>query len=111
MAKIEELYEEARKNPELASAFMEAVQENRMGGFLKEHDCSASAEEVQEFLMERLSGTEALSDEELDHVAGGGKFENPFEKSLRIEVKRRNEQRCDEIRRQNAQHHDPSDWL
>lgn len=49
--------------------FLEAAKTGKIVGFLKEHGCEATEEEIKAFL-EGKKSTE-LSDEELDNVAGG----------------------------------------
>ena len=71
MKNIEALYKEVMENEALKAEFATAYREGNVSEFLKKHDCDATAEEVSEY----VNGVkdEALSLDDLDNVAGGGK--------------------------------------
>ena len=70
MKQLQEIDEEIRTNETLAASFTEAVKENRLGDFFREHGCDAAPEEVKQFLAQ-MTATMTISDDELAHIAGG----------------------------------------
>lgn len=69
---IEELYAKVLSDDAEKVAFAEAAKSAEgLEGFLKEHDCDASPEEVGAFLKAKAEQRGELADEELDSVAGG----------------------------------------
>ena len=73
MKTVQELYSEIIASNELKKAFVEAMKANKLEDFLKEHDCEATEEEIEEFIQTKASEDTPieLSDEELKRVAGG----------------------------------------
>lgn len=73
MKTVQELYTEVLASDELKKTFVEAMKADKLGDFLKAHDCEATAEEVQEFV-ETKAAEDApieLDDDELKAIAGG----------------------------------------
>lgn len=73
MKTVQELYNEIIAGDEQKRALVEAMKADKLGDFLKLHDCEATAEEVQEFI-ETKAAEDApieLSEDELKRVAGG----------------------------------------
>lgn len=75
MKKFNEIYAEALKNESLRNELMTAVQEKKLAGFLKAHDCDTDIEEIRNFLTEQQAkanrGDIELNIDELEDVAGG----------------------------------------
>ena len=73
MKTVQELYSEIIASDELKKAFVEAMKANKLGGFLKEHGCEATEEEIKEYIETKAAEDTPieLSENELDHVAGG----------------------------------------
>ena len=69
MKTVQELYNEIIADDELKKAYFKATQDGKLWEFIAEHDCDATVEELDEFMMARPAGE--LSDDELDNVAGG----------------------------------------
>ena len=70
MKSLEQLYEEIKDNDELKKEFTTAYKEGNVESFLKANECDASAEDVKDYL-DGLKEN-AVSDDDLDKVAGGG---------------------------------------
>lgn len=73
MKTMRELYDEVIASDELKKAFAEAMKANKLGDFLKEHDCEATEEEVKEFIEAKAAADAPieLSEDELRDVAAG----------------------------------------
>lgn len=71
MKTLNELYGEVMGNEELKAAFMVAINEKKVGEFLKAHGCEVSKEEMIAFAKMRHSANVELSDDELDAAVGG----------------------------------------
>ena len=69
MKTIEELYKEVIGNDGLKEKFITATKEGSLADFLKEHECDADVKDVMTF----VNGVKesAVSDDDLDKVAGG----------------------------------------
>ena len=77
MKTLQELYDEIKGNDALKRSFAEAMRAGVAWDFLRQHDCEATSEELQEFLegqVARESGSMDLSVEELADVAGGTSY-------------------------------------
>lgn len=77
MRTLQELYDEVKGDDALKKSFAKALREGTAGDFLRERDCEATAEELQEFLKEQVmkkSGPLELSADELAEVAGGTSY-------------------------------------
>lgn len=77
MKSLQELYDEIKGNDVLKKSFAEAMKAGAAVDFLKQHDCEATSEELQEFLEGKVAKeSEAmdLSVEELEDVAGGTSY-------------------------------------
>lgn len=70
MKTLEQFYEEIQNNEELKQEFTSSFKEGVLDDFLKDHDCDATAEDVMNFMNSLKDG--AVSDNDLDNVAGGG---------------------------------------
>lgn len=68
MKTIEQFYAEVKDNKELQQAFQAAVEGGTAEAFLKEQQVDATLEELEAYGKTRI---DELSDDELDHVAGG----------------------------------------
>jgi hypothetical protein len=57
-------------------AFVEALKAGKAVDFLREQGCDATAEELDEFLASKKTGSESieLSDDELKEIAGGSAY-------------------------------------
>ena len=69
MKTLQELYGEIQQDDALKEKFIAAAKENTLAGFLAEHDCDAQVRDVMAFM--RGIKERALSDDEMDKVAGG----------------------------------------
>lgn len=69
MKNLEQFYTEIMGDEALKEAFLVAYKEGKLGSFLKDNDCNATAEETAEFLKGIKEG--AVSDDDLDNVSGG----------------------------------------
>ena len=67
---IEELYKEVLANEDLKKEFL-ALKSEEVEGFAAEHGCKANLDEIKAFFEAKKNRTGALSDEELDQIAGG----------------------------------------
>jgi hypothetical protein len=72
MKTLETLYAEVLASNELKAAFIAAVKENDLAGFLKAQGCEAGEAEAEEFIRAKQTAEGELTDDELDAVAGGG---------------------------------------
>ena len=70
MKTIEELYKEVLASEELKNEFL-SLKPEEVEGFAAKYGCKASLEEIKAFFEAKKSQTGALSDEELDQIAGG----------------------------------------
>jgi len=70
MKTIEQLYEEIQNNETLKQEFITSFKEGGVKDFLKNHECDATAEDVMKYINSLKDG--AISDDNLDKVAGGG---------------------------------------
>lgn len=71
MKTLQEVFEGALQDEELAKALRVAEEKGTVVDFLKENGCEASAEAIAAFLKEMQGKLGELSDEELEDVAGG----------------------------------------
>lgn len=71
MKTLQEVFEGALQDEELAKALRGAEEKGTVVDFLKENGCEASAEAIAAFLKEMQGKLGELSDEELEDVAGG----------------------------------------
>ncbi|MBQ7732459.1 MAG: hypothetical protein IJT58_00380 [Synergistaceae bacterium] len=73
MKTLQELYDKVKNSDELKKAFAEAAKSGKLDDFLKAHECDANAEELREFIAEKVSHDRPLklTKDELDKVAGG----------------------------------------
>ena len=70
MKTIEELYNEVLASEELKKEFL-SLKPEEVEGFAAKYGCKASLDEIKAFFEDKKNQTGALSDEELDQVAGG----------------------------------------
>lgn len=74
MKSLQVLYEEVKASDELKKALAAAVKADKVTDFLKANGCDATAEELKEFVAEKVKSGKTLkelSESELDNVAGG----------------------------------------
>ena len=71
MKTLEDLCKEISTSEELKKAFAQATKENKVADFLKANGCDATEEEFKAFLTEKAKTDKALSEEDLENVAGG----------------------------------------
>ena len=72
MKPVQEFYKEIMASEELKKGFVEAAKAGKQMEFIKEHGCEASAEEIEAFMKGQITEERALSEDELENVAGGG---------------------------------------
>ena len=70
MKSIEELYNEVLANEELKKEFL-ALKPEEVEAFAAKYDCKASLDEIKTFFEAKKNQPGALSDEELNQIAGG----------------------------------------
>ena len=70
MKTLEELYGEVLASEELKKEFL-ALKPEEVEGFAAKYGCKASLDEIKAFFETKVNQTGALSDAELDQVAGG----------------------------------------
>ena len=71
MKTIPELYDEVVANEVLKAAFMEAAEAGNMEGFLAEHECNASLDELIAFLKAIDEEDDPLTMDDLKYCRGG----------------------------------------
>ncbi len=74
MKTLQEVYEEITKSDDLKRALAETVKADKVTDFLKAHGCDATADELREFVAEKVNRDRPLrelSEDELANVAGG----------------------------------------
>ena len=71
MKTLEDLYKEVMASDELKAAFAQAAKDKKVADFLKAQGCDATEDEFKAFLTEKAKTDKALSEEELENVAGG----------------------------------------
>ena len=71
MKTLEDLCKGISTSEELKKAFAQATKENKVADFLKANGCDATEEEFKAFLTEKAKTDKALSEEDLENVAGG----------------------------------------
>ena len=71
MKTLEDLYKEVMASEELKKAFAQAAKDKKVADFLKAQGCDASEDEFKAFLTEKAKTDKALSEEDLENVAGG----------------------------------------
>ncbi len=74
MKTLQELYEEVKASDDLKRALAEAVKSDNVTDFLKAHGCDSTADELKEFVAEKVNRNRPLrelSEDELEKVAGG----------------------------------------
>ena len=76
MKSLHELYDEVKGDDALKKSFVEALREGATEGFLREHGCEATSEELREFLegKSRENDYSELSADELAVIAGGTSY-------------------------------------
>lgn len=77
MKTLQELYDEVKGNDALKKAFVEAMRAGTAEDFLRERDCEATTEELQEFLEGQVREENSpleLSMQDLEEVAGGTSY-------------------------------------
>ena len=70
MKTLEELYGEVLASEELKKEFL-SLKPEEVEGFAAKYGCKASLDEIKAFFETKVNQTGALSDAELDQVAGG----------------------------------------
>ena len=70
MKTLDELYNEVLASEELKKEFL-ALKPKEVEGFAAKYGCKASLDEIKTFFETKKNRTGALSDDELDQVAGG----------------------------------------
>ena len=71
MKTLQDLYTEIMASEELKKAFAQAAKDNKVADFLKAQGCDATEDEFKAFLVEKAKTDKALSEDELENVAGG----------------------------------------
>ena len=71
MKTLQDLYTEIMASDELKKAFAQAAKDNKVADFLKAQGCDATEDEFKAFLTEKAKDDKALSEEDLENVAGG----------------------------------------
>lgn len=74
MKTLQELYEEVKASDDLKRALAEAVKSDNVTDFLKAHGFDSTADELREFVAEKVNRNRPLrelSEDELANVAGG----------------------------------------
>ena len=71
MKTLEDLYKEVMASDELKAAFAQAAKDKKVADFLKAQGCDATEDEFKAFLVEKAESDKALSEEDLENVAGG----------------------------------------
>ena len=71
MKTLQDLYKEVMASDELKAAFAQAAKDKKVADFLKANGCDATEEEFKTFLAEKAGSDKALSEEDLENVAGG----------------------------------------
>ena len=72
MKTLEDLYKEVMASEELKKAFAQAAKDKKVADFLKAQGCDATEDEFKAFLTEKAKDDKALSEGDLENVAGGG---------------------------------------
>jgi len=72
MKTLQDLYKEVMASDELKAAVAQAAKDNKVADFLKAQGCDATEDEFKAFLVEKAKDDKALSEDELENVAGGG---------------------------------------
>ena len=71
MKTLQDLYTEIMASDELKKAFAQAAKDKKVADFLKAQGCDASEDEFKAFLTEKAKIDKALSEDDLENVAGG----------------------------------------
>jgi len=72
MKTLQELYNEIAANDGLKKAFVEAVKDNKIVEFAKEHGVETTMDEIKAFLKEQAQAeNKELAPEEMENAAGG----------------------------------------
>lgn len=71
MKTLQELYTEVIASEELKKAVAQAAKDKKVADFLKAQGCDATEDEFKAFLVEKAKDVKALSEDELENVAGG----------------------------------------
>ena len=74
MKTLEELYNEVLASEELKKEFL-SLKPGEVEGFAAKYGCKASLDEIKAFFEAKKSQAGALSDDELDQIAGGKGFD------------------------------------
>ena len=77
MKTLQDLYTEIVASEELKKAVAQAAKDKRVADFLKAQGCDATEEEFKAFLVEKAKNDKALSEEDLENVAGGRIVDTP----------------------------------
>ena len=70
---LQDFYDEVVANESLVKEFIKAEKEDKLVEFVKNHGCSATAEEIKSFVESAIQSGKILSLDELDAAAGGNK--------------------------------------
>ena len=74
MKTLEDLCKEISTSEELKKAFAQAAKDNKVADFLKAQGCDATEDEFKAFLTEKAKDDKALSEGDLENVAGGSEL-------------------------------------
>ena len=74
MKTLEELYNEVLASEELKKEFL-SLKPEKVEDFAAKHGCKASLDEIKAFFEAKKNQSGALSDDELDQIAGGKGFD------------------------------------
>ena len=77
MKTLEDLYKEVIASEDLKKAFTQAAKDKKVADFLKANGCDATEDEFKAFLVEKAKTDKALSEEDLENVAGGRIVDTP----------------------------------
>ena len=87
MKTLQELYDEIFASEELRTEYYESTKtEEAFAAFLKKYDCSASLDEVKEFLNEKVAEAKEMTDDELRQIAGGGRKTSSIVSNLVVTI-------------------------
>ena len=86
MKTIEEFYNEAMADKELAEAAFNALTENRLTEFLTEHGVDGTEQQFLQLLNEKADTDRILTDEALNQVSGG--YINPKQEAIMDEIRK-----------------------
>ena len=72
MKTIEQFYNEIISSEELKEKLAQVSSEQKLEEFLKENEVEGTKDEFKEYVIEKAKASGALTDEQLEAVAGGG---------------------------------------